>query len=64
MLTLPCTTNGPFWKPGFGVSPNTSADTTFVFIVFMFTSCNVLTVLKNTDKSFREEPVLLPPKKA
>lgn len=46
-MILLSTTNGQIWKPGFGVSPDTSADTTLMFsMVFMFTSCNILTVLK------------------
>lgn len=46
-MTLLSTTNGQIWKPGFGVSPGTSADTTLMFsMVFMFTGCNILTVFK------------------
>lgn len=61
-MTLLSTTNGQIWKPGFGVSPDTSADTTLMFsLVFMFTSCNILTVLKLLIKVSEKSVYPFPP---
>lgn len=61
-MTLLSTTNGQIWKPGFGASPDTSADTTLMFsMVFMFTSCNILTVLKILIKVLEKSVYPFPP---
>lgn len=61
-MTLLSTTNGQIWKSGFGVSPDTSADTTLMFsLVFVFTSCNILTVLKLLVKVWEKSVYPFPP---